>query len=102
MIVAVYYDLRMVCNIYLIPNIYDNFSFDLIKIMFSLFENSLLHTSLIEDFVDVNNVTAYEPMTETPLHLSTNKRMKLIIIGLHTSSRVNENRSILKPPFLHL
>ena len=70
--------------------------------MLLFFWNSLLNTSLIDDFVDVNTVTAYEPMKETPLHLSTNKRMKLIIIGLHTSPRVNENRSSLKPSFLYL
>ena len=73
-----------------------------ICLRWSVIQTSLLNTSLIDDFVDVNTVTAYEPMTETPLHLSTNKRMKLIIIGLHTSPRVNENRSSLKPSFLYL
>ena len=56
-------------------------------------------TSSIDDLVSVNIETAYDPMIETPHHLWINNNTALTNIGIQTSLRLNENRSILSEDF---
>ena len=58
-----------------------------------------LGTSSIDDLVSVNIETAYDPMIETPHHLWINNNTALTNIGIQTSLRLNENRSILSAHF---
>ena len=58
-----------------------------------------LGTSSIDDLVSVNIETAYDAMIETPHHLWINNNTALTNIGIQTSRRLNENRSILSADF---